>query len=214
LQRCWGWTRNLRRCGREGNWKLFCDDHRRQPVVAIFILVFTVVAGAASIYSAWFSKPANVAKSDYPFVRPTFYDPVAMQWYFFLDLKGNDPVYNVDVILTDEAKPPGSERITRLHYDEIDPQAVLGAMVRGQFPWRTPGPEHEHFSVLGSYRGGSIIQDLRIEHLANQWAIACRVTDGGAQRRMLLLCKDPNFPSGLGYDTSLPACWPDFPRTR
>src|SRR5260370_11124097 len=76
LQRCWGWTRNLRRCGREGNWKLFCDDHRRQPVVAIFILVFTVVAGAASIYSAWFSKPANVAKSDYPFVRPPFYDPV------------------------------------------------------------------------------------------------------------------------------------------
>jgi hypothetical protein len=58
-KRCWGLTRNLRRCGRQGDWKLFCADHRRQPFVWLFVLVFTVLAGAASIQSAWFKhQPA------------------------------------------------------------------------------------------------------------------------------------------------------------
>jgi len=42
-----------------GEWRLFCDDHRFQPLAILFILVFTVVAGAASIYSAWFNKTVN-----------------------------------------------------------------------------------------------------------------------------------------------------------
>jgi hypothetical protein len=54
LQRCWGLNRNLRRCCRQGDWKFLCDDHHNQPLVAIFIIVFTVLAGVASIQSAWF----------------------------------------------------------------------------------------------------------------------------------------------------------------
>jgi hypothetical protein len=46
-----------------GQWKLFCDDHRLQPLGAIFVLVFTICAGVASIYSAWFGKPANTLAS-------------------------------------------------------------------------------------------------------------------------------------------------------
>jgi hypothetical protein len=33
---------------------MFCSDHRFQPLAAISFVVFTVVAGSASIYSAWF----------------------------------------------------------------------------------------------------------------------------------------------------------------
>jgi hypothetical protein len=55
MQQCFGLTRTLRRCGRRGSWRFFCDDHRRQPVAWIFFLVFTVIAGTASIYSAWFT---------------------------------------------------------------------------------------------------------------------------------------------------------------
>ena len=50
--RCLGVNRNLRRCNRSVEGHLFCSDHRRQPIVWIFVLIFTVIAGSASIYSA------------------------------------------------------------------------------------------------------------------------------------------------------------------
>jgi hypothetical protein len=53
MQHCFGITRTLRRCSRTGNWRFFCDDHRRQPLVWASFLIFTVVAGLSSIYSAW-----------------------------------------------------------------------------------------------------------------------------------------------------------------
>lgn len=56
MRRCWGRNRNFRRCGRRGNWKCFCDDHRLQPIAAVVFLVFTIVAGVASIQSAWFPE--------------------------------------------------------------------------------------------------------------------------------------------------------------
>jgi hypothetical protein len=40
-----------------GDWTLISDDHRHQLLVAASFLVFTVGAGVASIYSAWFSAP-------------------------------------------------------------------------------------------------------------------------------------------------------------
>jgi hypothetical protein len=57
--RCWGLVRNLHRCGRVGEWRLFCHEHRRQPIVWLFVLIFTVVAGIASITSAWFPRLGN-----------------------------------------------------------------------------------------------------------------------------------------------------------
>lgn len=55
MRRCFGRTKNLHRCGREGDWKLFCSDHKNQPLVWIFVFVFSVIAGTASIYSAFFA---------------------------------------------------------------------------------------------------------------------------------------------------------------
>jgi hypothetical protein len=52
VARCFGITRNLNRCNRTGEWDLFCKEHRRQPLVWLVFIIFTVVAGAASIYSA------------------------------------------------------------------------------------------------------------------------------------------------------------------
>jgi hypothetical protein len=53
IQHCFGITRTLRRCSRTGNWRFFCGDHRRQPLLWSSFLIFTVVAGLSSIYSAW-----------------------------------------------------------------------------------------------------------------------------------------------------------------
>jgi hypothetical protein len=52
LRQCFGITRNLTRCNRIGTWKLFCREHRRQPLVWLTFIIFTVIAGTASIYSA------------------------------------------------------------------------------------------------------------------------------------------------------------------
>lgn len=48
-KRCCGLTKNLCRCGRIGNWRFFCDEHSRQPLVWLFVVIFTVAGGAASI---------------------------------------------------------------------------------------------------------------------------------------------------------------------
>jgi len=55
-RRCWGITRLFHRCGRYGQWKfIYCGDHRWQPFQILFV-VFTAIAGLASIYSSgWFS---------------------------------------------------------------------------------------------------------------------------------------------------------------
>lgn len=56
LRRCIGRTRNLRRCGRLGDWRFLCDDHRFQPLVWLTFLIFTVGAGGASIYNEFLAR--------------------------------------------------------------------------------------------------------------------------------------------------------------
>lgn len=51
--RCIGINRNLHRCNRSLENRLFCYEHRRQPIVWFFFVVFTVIGGFASIYSAF-----------------------------------------------------------------------------------------------------------------------------------------------------------------
>lgn len=62
--RCWGLTRNLHRCSRTGDWKIFCGDHKRQWIGWSFTLIFTVLGGAASIYGV---LPSLFEKSE-PYV--------------------------------------------------------------------------------------------------------------------------------------------------
>lgn len=49
MRQCWARTRNLNRCGRVGEWLFLCDEHRKQPLVLAFGLVFTVLAGTFTI---------------------------------------------------------------------------------------------------------------------------------------------------------------------
>lgn len=51
MRRCFGITRNVNRCGRIGDWWLFCHEHKKQPIAWAFVFIFTVVAGTASILS-------------------------------------------------------------------------------------------------------------------------------------------------------------------
>ncbi len=53
MNRCYGYTKNLQRCSRNGEWRFFCHEHKRQPVIWIFTLIFTILAGSTSIYSVF-----------------------------------------------------------------------------------------------------------------------------------------------------------------
>lgn len=59
MKRCWAITRNLNRCQRTGEWRFFCEEHRRQPVCWIVFLIFTVIAGIASIRSGFFASEST-----------------------------------------------------------------------------------------------------------------------------------------------------------
>jgi len=57
MRRCFGLTKNLNRCGRIGNWRVFCSEHNKQWLVFIFVAVFTVGGGGASLIT-WLN-PVN-----------------------------------------------------------------------------------------------------------------------------------------------------------
>lgn len=54
-----GITRNLHRCSRKGEWRFFCNDHKKQPLIWLSFILFTALGGAASIYSVLFSSSQN-----------------------------------------------------------------------------------------------------------------------------------------------------------
>lgn len=61
LRQCHGLTRNLNWCQRTGDWRWFCPEHRKQPIVWATFLVFTIVAGIASIRSGFFTSTEHPA---------------------------------------------------------------------------------------------------------------------------------------------------------
>lgn len=65
---CLGITRNLNRCNRIGDWKFFCAEHRLQPVVWVTFIIFTVIAGGASIYSALRPSSTPIKRESKPVI--------------------------------------------------------------------------------------------------------------------------------------------------
>ena len=59
--RCWGRTRNLHRCGRVGEWRYFCDEHKLQPIQWIFVLVFVIGVGIIA-YIQYFESSNLIPK--------------------------------------------------------------------------------------------------------------------------------------------------------
>jgi hypothetical protein len=71
MSRCWGITGSFKtgsfgRCKREGEFKFFCVQHKKQPYWWTFVLIFVIIPGLVSIYSA-FLKPSvqneNISKT-------------------------------------------------------------------------------------------------------------------------------------------------------
>ncbi|MBN3183031.1 hypothetical protein H5A18_14100 [Pectobacterium brasiliense] len=53
--RCWGMTKISKRCGRKGNWSLFCEDHKNQWIKGLFFVIAIPVIPSiiASFLYSW-----------------------------------------------------------------------------------------------------------------------------------------------------------------
>ena len=56
-RQCWGRTRNLSRCGRTVVKRIFCPEHRLQPILLIVFIAFTIVPGTLGYFSFCNRKP-------------------------------------------------------------------------------------------------------------------------------------------------------------
>ena len=62
-QQCLGRNRNLQRCGRLLDRGRFCRDHVWQPLVLLFILIFTVIPGTLAIKSHFWPHTSEEARA-------------------------------------------------------------------------------------------------------------------------------------------------------
>jgi len=180
------------------------QKYRLLIVVGILSLFFAVVAD-------WFmvhlksqqlenvqSAPSGVS---FVFVKPGLWlnDDT---WTFSLEHRGPEPVYNLELVFIDK----DSKQDIVVKQPEIDP-GNLG--LAKYFRWTPSSPDHEHYEVSITSRSGNLLQNLRVERMANQWAYATRVTDLRT-KRILLECRDAIFPVDNEFGPQLPVCFPDF----
>jgi len=58
-KQCWGLTKKMKRCGRKGNWRLFCGDHKFQWLK---VTISIIVAIVTSIFASWVFSWITAAK--------------------------------------------------------------------------------------------------------------------------------------------------------
>jgi hypothetical protein len=51
MRRCWGRTKNLRRCERIADWRFFCPDHIWQPITLVILILVLVIVATSGISS-------------------------------------------------------------------------------------------------------------------------------------------------------------------
>jgi hypothetical protein len=171
----------------------------------------------------WVSLRSNVTQSPAPFSPSfVFVKPGAWlnndTWYFILEHRGAEPVYNIEVVFTDEDRRKAfasdnskvellKQSETTINHLEIDSGNFGQAKY---FLWKPMTPEHENYSALISHRSGHVKQSIRIEKVNGQWAFATRVTDVD-KNKTLLECRDTAFPIDQEWGANLPPCFPNFP---
>ena len=188
------------------------------------------IKGRKAWSNLWAEDSPNVTPNPEPYATPSptlaqpsfvFVKPGVWlnndTWYFILEHRGTEPVYNIEIIFTDEdrrrAFAADNSRLdlarqtdTILNLPEIDPGNVGYAKY---FLWKPLVPEHEHFEAFISHRSGHAKQSLRIERIDGQWRFATRVVD--TDRKMVLIeCRDAAFPSDEEWGANLPPCLPDY----
>jgi hypothetical protein len=188
MSQCLGRTRNLQRCGRIGEWRLFCHEHRWQPAIWVFVFLFTVVAGTASIYSAWWPNASSDVDPSMARMQQrleglqTGGDTFAYWMLYYFDMsasvakdfviirQGQYPLYDLRIRIRD--MDVGRD-VFNTSWGEISAPAEYLPHIRWQL-----GPS-VYYRVFFHARNGQWHQDLILKRsdTAQCWLAATRVFD-------------------------------------
>ncbi|EGQ8020001.1 hypothetical protein KIN38_22450 [Vibrio sp. B511a] len=75
-QRCFGRNSNRSRCGRHGEWRFFCSEHKNQWLGWLAFLIFTVLAGTASIVGWLAPHFPSDEKTSALYIKGARFEPV------------------------------------------------------------------------------------------------------------------------------------------
>lgn len=124
MRRCFGLTRNLNRCGRIGDWRFFCYEHKKQPLAWMAFFTFTVLGGAASIIS-YVSPPvppplpANKLPAPVPHQRQGNQAKVsATVTGYLMDTLRQQPAFMVSLIVNNDGDVPVILTSLKIDMDE------------------------------------------------------------------------------------------------
>jgi hypothetical protein len=206
MRRCLGITRNLHRCGRIGAWRLFCYEHRWQPLVWLSFIVFTVAAGTAQLYSTWWpqtqSDPEILRRQQRLEGLQTGGDSYAYFMLYYFDLqesiarnivvirRGEYPLYDVRIRIRDM---DAGRDIFERSLGEINAPAIV---LKGKWPL-TPSI---YYRVFFAARNGQWRQDLILKRseARQYWAAATRVFDKRGKEVVFEYLDNPDFVNEFG----------------
>lgn len=141
------------------------------------------------------------------------------RWLMVVNHRGSEPVFNVDIELTDVPRQEAAKRANDangvaassavIHFPEID-QDGRGKVFAPQFPWKPFDWRHQHYVFNIATRGGQFSEDVYVERSERGWPSAMRVVDA-ENNRVVLTCRDADLPSGVAPDVPTAAlqCWRD-----
>jgi hypothetical protein len=164
------------------------------------------------------------------FVKPgVVFDPdnPSAHWGFIVVLRGDEPAYRANLTFQDIDKADEIGRqlkagkslshdeifsdFHRNQYEELDPHpARKGRDTEvDMFHWRPPNMSNEKYLISVEHRTGGTSEDLRIKAVDGGWQVAMKVADEKSGD-VLILCKDPKFPSSSEWASDLPKCFPEY----
>lgn len=139
------------------------------------------------------------------------------QWIMIVDHCGPEPLYNISIHFSDDARTrafAGRPSITakeiaesqmNLQLQELDPTQG-GPM----FGWTPVNPDQESYSIRIDARGLVLDQSLKIARTEGKWHYRITVTDVSRSNHAKIIdCRDAGFPAS-SVEGNLPACFPRY----
>lgn len=154
MSRCFGFSSNLKLCKRQGSWWFFCHDHKRQWLIWISFVVFTMGGGGASIF--------GVIKSTPDAERITNASPLVIESVINNELVGEERIVFALPVIDHSLSvhfPILIKNTTITRIQNIAITLILNSKYIHSFPARK-GNKAE---ILGSLRVGDL--DRRVNHI-------------------------------------------------
>ena len=158
------------------------------------------VSLVVGVLLCWLNSFLKQQGSSFVYVVPDGQIHNSTSWQFSLKPHGPEHLFNIQMFFSEMAPQLSNRGLTTkeirrstlsLIWAELD----AGTKITGpptSFTYSPLVPDHGHFFITVSYRGGNIIEDLFIERVADKWAYAIRAGIPG--EGTVFECRDSGFP--------------------